>query len=445
MFQKITGYITAKEYNTPFTKIDRITKVESEQKNSVVKVYPQNKMQEIIGFGGALTESAAVNILALSEDQQEKVLKDYFDIEEGLGYKLCRIHMNSCDFCVDSYSCDDIEGDVELKYFNIERDKKMVIPLLKRIKKYCPDLKILVSPWSPPAWMKTNNDMCYGGKLKDKYKKTWAEFFCKFVKAYKEEGIDIWAITVQNEPMATQIWESCIYTAEEERDFVKNYLGSTLYENGLSDVKILIWDHNKDIIYERVKTVLEDKEAAKYVWGVGFHWYAGDHFDQLKKIKEEFPDINLVFTEGCQEGGVKLGSWELGERYAHEIIGDFNNYTIGFFDWNIVLDTTGGPNHVGNFCDAPIIVDKEKKQIFYQNAYYYIGHFSKFIKPGAKIVESETSDSRLEVLAAQNSDNSIAVAVLNRTDKDIDFNLVIEGKVFECKSIKRSIATFVTE
>lgn len=283
MFKKITCYITAKDCSIPLQQVDNIKECEKIEKESVITIEPSTTFQEVLGFGGALTEAAAVNILSLLPHQQEEILRGYFDPKEGLGYKLCRIHMNSCDFCVDSYSCDDVEGDTDLKHFNIERDKKMVIPLLKRIKEYCQDLKILVSPWSPPAWMKTNGDMCHGGKLKDEYKKTWAKFFCKFIKAYKEEGIEIWAVTVQNEPMATQVWESCIYTAEEERDFVKDYLGPTLEEEGLSHIKILIWDHNKDIIYDRVKTILSDKEAAKYVWGVAFHWYGGDHFDQLKK------------------------------------------------------------------------------------------------------------------------------------------------------------------
>ncbi|WAM33785.1 glycoside hydrolase family 30 protein [Caldicellulosiruptor morganii] len=443
MFKKIACYITAKDQGTAMQQADNIKESEKIEKESVITIEPSSSFQEVIGFGGALTEAAAVNILSLLPQQQEEVLRGYFDPENGLGYKLCRIHMNSCDFCISTYSCDDVEGDVELKHFNIERDKKMIILLLKRIKEYCEDLKILVSPWSPPAWMKTNGDMCHGGKLKEEYKKTWARFFCKFIKAYKEEEIDIWAVTVQNEPMATQVWESCIYTAEEERDFVKNYLGPTLEEEGLSHVKILVWDHNKDIIYERAKTILSDREAAKYVWGVAFHWYGGDHFDQLKKIKEEFPDVNLVFTEGCQEGGVKPGSWELGERYAHEIIGDFNSYTIGFMDWNMVLDTMGGPNHVGNFCDAPIIVDTKSKLIYYQNAYYYIGHFSKFIKPGARVVRSSCSDARLEVLAAKNQDDTLAVVVLNKNPEEIEFNMVIEDKIFYGKSPARSISTIV--
>lgn len=152
-----------------------------------------------------------------------------------------------------------------------------------------------------------------------------------------------------------------------------------------------------------------------------------------------------MFTEGCQEGGVKLGSWELGERYAHEIIGDFNSYTIGFMDWNIVLDTMGGPNHVGNFCDAPIIVDKDQKKIHYQNAYYYIGHFSKFIRPGAKVVKSSCSSSKLEVLAAKNQDDTLAVVVFNKNPEEIEFSMVIGEKIFCGKSPARSILTIVLE
>lgn len=183
MFKKIASYVTAKDQSIPMQQVDNIKECQKIKNETIITIDPSCTFQEVIGFGGALTEAAAVNILSLLPQQQEEILRGYFDPKDGLGYKLCRIHMNSCDFCTDSYSCDDVEGDTDLKYFNIERDKKMVIPLLKRIKEYCPDLKILVSPWSPPAWMKTNGDMCHGGKLKDEYKKNMGKIFLQIHKS----------------------------------------------------------------------------------------------------------------------------------------------------------------------------------------------------------------------------------------------------------------------
>ncbi|MEZ0537583.1 glycoside hydrolase family 30 beta sandwich domain-containing protein [Caldicellulosiruptoraceae bacterium PP1] len=443
---KLNYYLTSKNSNDRLTFKGSLDNKHTKNSNSTKIIVDTNKRyQEIIGFGGALTEAACYNISLLPEEKQDEIFKKYFDREHGIGYNLTRIHINSCDFSVSSYSCDDVEGDVELKHFNIDRDIKNIIPYVKKALSYNNKLHILASPWSPPAWMKTNGEMAHGGKLKEEYQKTWAEFICKFIKAYKEQGIDVWAVTVQNEPMAVQVWESCIYTAEEERDFVKNYLGPTLHENGLGDIKIYVWDHNRDLVYERAKTILSDKEAAKYVEGVAFHWYGGDHFEDLTRIKEEFPNVNLLFTEGCQEGGAKPGSWALGERYAHDIIGDLNNYTIGFIDWNIVLDMQGGPNHVGNFCDAPILVDTEAKDLFYQNAYYYLGHFSKFIEPGSVRVASNCNDDRLEIFACERNDGKRVIVILNRTEQDIDFELELDNNLFESKIPSHSIMTLISD
>jgi glucosylceramidase len=248
---------------------------------------------------------------------------------------------------------------------------------------------------------------------------------------------------VQNEPKATQIWDSCVFTAEEERDFVKNHLGPILEKEGLKDIKIIIWDHNKERLYERAKIEFSDPKASKYIYGAGFHWYSGDHFGALDAVHHNFPDKKLIFTEGSQEGGVKLGSFATGERYGHDILGNLNNWMTAWCDWNLVLDEMGGPNHVGNYCDAPIIADTINNSVTYESSFYYIGQFSKFIKPGAKRIGTSSYTDKLEVTAFKNPDSKIVVVILNRTDNDIFFILSNENGLANVNSIAHSIMTLI--
>lgn len=402
--------------------------------------------QEIEGFGGSFTEAAAYALSKMSPDKRTEAINAYFNPKDGLGYTLCRTHINSCDFSLGNYAYNEVEGDTELKHFDISRDKKLLIPLIKDAMAVPgADFKLVSSPWSPPGWMKTNGQMNHGGKLRPEYRDTWALYYAKYIKAYKKEGIDVWAITVQNEPAAVQVWDSCIWSAEEEGQFVRDHLGPTLHREGLEAIKILVWDHNKDIIFERVEPILSDPKAAKYVWGVGFHWYSGDNFENLDKVHRAFPDKKLLFTEGCQEGGVHLGSWKLGERYAHDIIGDLNNWTVGWIDWNMVLNEHGGPNHVENFCDAPIIANSKENKLYYQSSYYYLGHFSKFIRPGAVRIGCVTTHETLETVAFRNVDGRTVVVVMNRTDDAIPFDLKVVDQTTKLTSPAHSIMSLIYE
>jgi glucosylceramidase len=277
-----------------------------------------------------------------------------------------------------------------------------------------------------------------------------AVHFVKFIEAYEAEGIPVWGLSVQNEPMAVQIWESCIYTDTEERDFVKNYLGPTLEKTNLNDKKLIVWDHNRDLIYQRASTMLNDQEAAKYVWGVGFHWYepwtGGDmQFNNLLRVKESFPDVNLIFTEGCVErfDMDRINNWSLGERYGHSMINDFNCGTVAWTDWNILLDETGGPNHVGNFCFAPVHANTQSGELIFTNSYYYIGHFSKFIQPGAKRISCSSNREALESTAFENPDGRLVVVVMNAGDKAMPYRVWIEGKAVEINSPAHSIQTLI--
>ena len=406
----------------------RLTPVQTPPAGTTLQVDASKTYQGIVGFGGAFTEAAAYALSQVSPEKRAEALRAYFDPKDGLGYTLCRTHMNSCDFSLTNYSYDEVAGDANLTHFDIAHDRKLLIPLIKDAMKVPgADFKVLSSPWSPPGWMKTNGEMNHGGQLKPQYRDAWALYYAKYIKAYRKEGIDIWATTVQNEPAAVQSWDSCIWSAREEGQFVRDHLGPTLEREGLGGVKILVWDHNKDIIFERVEPIFSDPQTAKYVWGAGFHWYSGDNFENLDRVHNAFPDKHLLFTEGCQEGGVHLGSWNLGERYAHDIIGDLNHWTVGWIDWNMVLNEQGGPNHVGNFCDAPIIADAKTDTLHYQSSYYYMGHFSKYIRPGALRIACRTTNPALEATAFKNRDGRVVITCLNRTDKAIPFTLCDAG------------------
>lgn len=400
--------------------------------------------QEIYGIGGAFTESGGYVLSKADPSTREGILNAYFHPETGLGYTLCRTHINSCDFSLDNYSSDDVDGDKELKHFNIDRDRKYLIPFIKDAQKISGNaFKLLASPWSPPKWMKTNGQMNQGGKLKEDCRDAWALFYAKYVKAYKKEKIDIWAVTVQNEPGAVQRWDSCIYTAEEERDFVRDHLGPALKKQGLSNLKVIVYDHNRDHIYERAKTIFSDKAASKYVWGIGYHWYISEEHKNVKKVFEEFPDKKIIFTEGCIEGGAKPSQWDRGEIYARSMINDFNNGASGWIDWNLVLDINGGPNHAQNFCEAPVLVDLDNKKAVFQSSFYYIGHFSKFVRPGAVRIKSNSKEPGLETCAFRNKDGSIAVIVLNRTDRGMDYHVKAGGSSHAAKIPAHSIQTLV--
>mmetsp|Transcript_14188 Transcript_14188/g.24354 ORF Transcript_14188/g.24354 Transcript_14188/m.24354 type:complete len:327 (+) Transcript_14188:1-981(+) len=296
-------------------------------------------------------------------------------------------------------------------------------------------------------------------------------------------GVPIWGISVQNEPEAAQQWESCIFTAEEETIFVRDYLGPALEAAKLSEVRILAWDHNRDGMLERAAAVYGDEQAAKYIWGIAYHWYGDARFENWPEyqkvpfeerqsrlddnkifelrsrvgfqnvglVAELRPDKHILHTESCQElGGRSLesvvGDWKQGERYAMNIISDLNNGCEGWIDWNLILDQTGGPNHKGNFCMAPIICDVEKDLVLVQPPYWYIGHFSRFIQPGARRALCSSSRDALEVTAFVNPDSSLAVVVMNQTNDTIYFWLKVAGHgAVACEATARSIFTYVVE
>ncbi|MDA9819317.1 glycosyl hydrolase [Salibacteraceae bacterium] len=427
-------YTTAKQGDYRLSKSRKDTfrrSVQALESDIAIFVNPNKRFQSLLGIGGAITDASAEVLSALSDDKQEELLNAYFG-DNGLSYSIIRTSIHSCDFSSGSFTYVS-DADKDLKTFDIEHDRKFRFPIIKRaLAKAGEDIIFYASPWSPPAFMKSNGDMLQGGKLLPEFYNSWALYYAKFIEAYEKEGIPVWGITIQNEPMAVQRWESCIYTAEEERDFLKNHLGPVLEREGYGDKKIVVWDHNRDLINQRANVIFEDPEASKYAWGIGFHWYenwAGGEpmFENLQKVKEAFPEKELLFTEGCNErfDSSKYEYWPNAERYGRSMINDFNAGTVGWTDWNILLNQEGGPNHVGNLCFAPVHADLNSGDLIYTPSYYYIGHFSKFIRPGAKRLSTVSSRSHLLSTSFINPDQSVATVVMNPTDNNIEYRLMV--------------------
>jgi len=441
---KDTGLRLAPDGNLNFEK-----SIQPTENEISIFVNPQIRFQTMLGFGGAITDASAEVFAKLSPAVQEEFLKAYFDVD-GLDYSLARTSIHSTDFSSGSYTYIE-EGDSELNTFSIEHDRQFRIPLIKRaIEAAGGELLLYASPWSPPAFMKDSKDMLHGGSLLPEYYQAWANYYTRFIKAYEKEGIPIWGITIQNEPMATQIWESSIYSAEEERDFLKLYLGPTMEKEGLGDKKIIVWDHNRDLIGHRANTIFGDPQAAKYAWGIGYHWYEiwtgsdAKHVN-LQNVYESYPDKHILFTEGTIEAfdPERYQYWPNAERYANDMINDFNMGVVGWTDWNILLDETGGPNHVGNFCFAPIHADTTTGELIYTPTYFFLGHFSKFVKPGARRVSTTVSQSFLLAVSFINPDGSFATVILNKADKPIDFNFYVGNQEAEWTIPARAIQTVI--
>ncbi len=415
-----------------------------------VFVNTTHHFQTLLGIGGAITDATAEVFASLTPAQQEELLTAWFDPVRGLGYSVLRSTIHSSDFSSASYTYVQ-EGDAALASFDIAHDRHYRLPMVRRaLQAAGGQLTTYVSPWSAPAFMKTNGNMLQGGKLKPEFADAWALYIAKFIQAWQAEGIPIWGLTVQNEPMAKQRWESMIYTAEDERDFLKNHLGPVLRAQGLGDKKIIVWDHNRDLITHRADVILSDPEAAQYVWGVGYHWYetwAGGEpmVRNVAAVQAAWPDTNLMLTEATIEGYApeRLQDWANAERYGNAILQDLNAGAVGWTDWNILLDEHGGPNHVGNFCFAPVHADSQTGALHYTPQFFYLGHFSKFIRPGARRVSASSSRSTLQTTAFVNPDGRLATVVLNTGDAPVQYMLEIDGQQAQITIPARAIQTLL--
>jgi glucosylceramidase len=440
-------------------KLTKITEFISDENPSTIKLNPNEQFQTITGFGGAFTESSAYLLNRLSKAKRDTIIQAYFS-KEGANYSLTRTHMNSCDFSLTQYSYSPVEGDVNLEHFTIKDDKDDLIPMIKDAMKASKDgFKIFASPWTAAPWMKDNNKWV-GGKLLPKYYDTWALFFSKYLDAYKEEGIDIWGFTVENEPHGNgNNWESMHFSPKEMTDFVEFNLGPRLEKEGYGDKIILGYDQNRAGLKEWVDEMYRDEASSKYFDGTAIHWYESTYAiyeEDLQYAHNKAPNKFLIETEGCIDSQVPVWQddawywkkeatdwgWDWApekdkhlhpkyapvNRYARDIIGCLNNWVDGWVDWNMVLDKQGGPNWFKNWCVAPIIVDPEKDEVYFTPLYYTMAHFSKYIRPQAKVIGLENSDKELQVTAAENTDGSIAVVVFNEGKTKKSFKLFLGEK-----------------
>lgn len=417
--------------------------------NRLLLVDEKRTYQSHAGFGGALTEATTAVLKQMSNEQKRAVLEAYFG-KNSLNYNLARITINSSDFGYGNY--DYLDGiDVMLKSFTLKKEETRAIPALKEINAIRGEkIKLFASPWSPPAFMKTNKMMNEGGKLLREHYETWAKYFALYLKAMKNYDLAVDFISVQNEPEAKQRWESCLWTAEEEAIFIRDYLVPELKANKL-DTKIFIWDHNRDEIVRRARITLNDPEVRKHVYGIAYHWYVSDAHHHLSIVHDMFPEKHLYFSEGCVEMANKVlvplgetGSWKHGETYGRNIINDFNNYNEAFIDWNLVLDERGGPNHVNNFCEAPVMYDTKNKEVVYNPSFYFIAHFAKYIKVGAKRLHTvHDVERKFYACSYLNPDQKMVTVIQNEDDKDVDITLNIRGKTYLFLVKGRSINTLL--
>jgi glucosylceramidase len=438
---------------TPITSFNKLENISS------IVINTEKKHQTITGFGGSFTESSAYLLNTISKKNRDTILRAYFS-KEGANYSLTRTHMNSCDFSLSNYSYSPVENDTELKHFSIQEDKDDIIPMIKDAMEISEDgFNIIASPWTAAPWMKDNNSWV-GGKLLPKYYDTWALFFSKYLAAYKAEGIDIWGFTVENEPHGNgNNWESMHYSPKEMTDFVQFHLGPKLEADGYGDKIILGYDQNRAGLQEWVDEMYKDDASSKYFGGTAIHWYEStyDFFPEaLQYAHNKAPNKYLIETEGCVDSEIPKWQddawywskeatdwgWDWASekdkhlhpkyapvnRYARDIIGCLNNWVDGWVDWNMVLDTQGGPNWFKNWCVAPVIVDPEKDEIYFTPIYYTMAHFSKYIRPEAEIIGVEKSDEDLMVTAAKNTDGSIAVVVFNEGTTQKSFKLSLGEK-----------------
>lgn len=410
--------------NIPFAPDTR------EAENQVINLYPEITFQTLEGFGGAITDAAGYVYSLMNQEQKRQVIETYFSPDQ-MRYGLVRIHMDSCDFSTEMYEAMSDPSDRNLNSFSFARTERYILPMLADAQKAAgKPLKLMLSPWSPPAFMKTNSQRKLGGKLKPEYRDFWADYICRYIEEFQKRGYQVQRISLQNEPKAVQTWDSCIFTAEDEKVFLRDHLYPAMTAHGLKGVEVFIWDHNKERLYERVRDLV-DERTKDMVAGAALHWYSGDHFEAMDLVRRQYPDLKLITSESCIEYRFYSAEDEVSNtaKLAHELIGDLNHGICAFYDWNLLLDETGGPNHVGNFCYAAFMYDRQTGSLMtrlLQKVYY---HFSHYIAAGAKRIGLSRYTDSIELTAFQNPDGGLVLVAYNQSGSAAPVKLRLHGQI----------------
>lgn len=396
--------------------------------NQVINLYPHRAGQTWEGFGTALTGAAGAVYARMSPANRQALMAAYFSPDQ-MCCNLVRLHMDSCDFCPAMYEADSDPEDAQLERFDFSYTEEHLLPMLRDAQAAAGQtLGVMLSPWSPPAYMKTNGQRRGGGHLKREFYGRWAEYICRYIMEFRARGFRVERISLQNEPNAAQVWDSCLYTPEEERDFLM-VMHDALVRHKLEDVELFIWDHNKERAWERAMAVLNG-EAASLAAGVACHWYSGDHFEALDMLREDRPELKLILSESCIEYSKYGRDNQQADalRLAHEIIGDLNHGICAFYDWNLLLDEKGGPNHAGNFCHAPFLYDRGAGELRPQLLQRYFTLLSRTILPGSVRAGVSRFTDRCDAAAFRRPDGTLGVLLLNRERTDMEVHLRLSGQ-----------------
>lgn len=407
---------------------------------ATITVDPSKTYQTIDGFGFALTGGSAQWLFKMSAGARHELLQELFATDNGnIGVSYLRITIGSSDLNDHTFSYDDVpagQTDPDLKQFSLAEDDQYLVPVLKEILAINPSIKILASPWSAPVWMKTNGNI-KAGQLKEECYPVYARYLAKYVEGMKTRGIDIDAITPQNEPLNKNNTPSMEVTADEELKFVKEDMGPTFQAEGLK-TKIIVWDHNCDVP-QYPMTILADPDAAKYVDGSGFHLYGGS-ITALAGLHDAHPDKNVYFTEQMV---VDNWGWKPARSVASVLIGATRNWSRNVILWNLAANTAMEP-HTPNggcpICEGAVSIDGDTVQ---RNvAYYSVAHFSKFVRPGSTRIDSTDIDG-LSNVAFHTPDGKTVLIVSNTAKIGQTFDVDCAGKSIHPTLPAGSVGTFV--
>ena len=452
----------------------QITEFEPAKKTVLIEVNTKEERQTLTGIGGSFTEATSSLLARLSKDKRQQVIDAYFG-PDGARYSLTRTHIGSCDFSRGNYCYAEVEGDTLLEHFTIQPDEETLLPLIKDAQAASKDgFRIVASPWSAPWWMKDNKKYV-GGYLLPQYQQLYADYLVKYLEAYKSKGIDIWGMTPVNEPYGNgNNWESMNWDPKGESAFVRDYMGPTFEKAGFGELQILGYDQNRVGITEWIDAMYADEATSRYFGGLAIHWYEStvEWFPELlNKAHEKAPEKHLIETEGCVDAEVphwKDDAWywqcEATDwgwdwapddqkylhpkyvpvfRYARDLIGCLNNWVDGWIDWNMVLDRQGGPNWANNWCLAPVLVDPESDEVYFTPMYYAMAHFSRFLRPDAKVLGVKYDSREVMATAVRNPDGSLAVVVINQGKDPAGLDLAIDGEHYSLTIAKEAIQSIV--